>query len=125
MQHQVSANGRSVLNSGITEDYKQAFVEYIWNGFDAGARVINISYVLANELGALESVCVSDYGKGINKNLLEFTFGAFLDSQKRSTFQRTSEVRGKKGKGRFSFKAFATEAEWTTSYLNEDRKLMQ
>lgn len=101
MQHQVSANGRSVLNSGITEDYKQAFVEYIWNGFDAGARVINISYVLANELGA------------------------FLDSQKRSTFQRTSEVRGKKGKGRFSFKAFATEAEWTTSYLNEDRKLMQ
>ena len=125
MQHQVSANGRSVINSGITEDYKQAFVEYIWNGFDAGATEINISYVLANELGALESVCVSDNGKGINKNLLEFTFGAFLDSQKRSTFQRTSEVRGKKGKGRFSFKAFATEAEWTTRYLNEDRKLMQ
>ena len=125
MQHQVSANGRSVINSGITEDYKQAFVEYIWNGFDAGATEINISYVQANELGALESVCVSDNGKGINKNLLEFTFGAFLDSQKRSTFQRTSEVRGKKGKGRFSFKAFATEAEWVTRYLNEDRKLMQ
>ena len=59
MQHQVSANGRSVINSGITEDYKQAFVEYIWNGFDAGATEINISYVQANELGALESVCVS------------------------------------------------------------------
>ena len=61
MQHQVSANGRSVINSGITEDYKQAFVEYIWNGFDAGATEINICYVLANELGALESVCVSPH----------------------------------------------------------------
>lgn len=125
MQHQVSANGRSVLNSGITEDYKQAFVEYIWNGFDAGATEINISYVQANDLGALESVCISDNGKGVKKSLLEFTFGAFLDSQKRSTFQRTSEMKGKKGKGRFSFKAFATEAEWITRYLNEDQKLMQ
>ena len=125
MQHQVSANGRSVINSGITEDYKQAFVEYIWNGFDAGATEINISYVLANELGALESVCVSDNGKGIRKDTLEFTFGAFLDSQKRSTFQRTSEIRGMKGKGRFSFKAFATVAEWTTRYLNDNGKLMQ
>ena len=125
MQHQVSANGRSVINSGITEDYKQALVEYIWNGFDAGATEINISYVQANDLGALESVCISDNGRGVKKDLLEFTFGAFLDSQKRSTFQRTSEMRGKKGKGRFSFKAFATEAEWTTRYLNEDQKLMQ
>ena len=34
-------------------------------------------------------------------------------------------MKGKKGKGRFSFKAFATEAEWITRYLNEDQKLMQ
>ena len=125
MQHQVSANGQSVINSGITEDYRQALVEYIWNGFDAGATEVNISYVQANELGALESICISDNGKGIKKDLLEFTFGAFLDSQKRTTFQRTSEIRGKKGKGRFSFKAFATEAEWTTRYLNKDGRLMQ
>ena len=125
MQHQVLANGRSILNSGITEDYKQALVEYIWNGFDAEATEINISYVQRNELGALESICVSDNGKGIKKDMLEFTFGAFLDSQKRSTFQRTSDIRGKKGKGRFSFKAFATEAEWTTRYFNEEGKLMQ
>ena len=70
MQHQVSANGRSVLNSGITEDYKQAFAEYIWNGFDAGATEINISYVQANDLGALESVCISDNGKGMTKEFL-------------------------------------------------------
>lgn len=99
MQHQVSANGRSVINSGITEDYKQAFVEYIWNGFDAGATEINISYVQANELGALESVCVSDNGKGINKNLLEFTFGAFLDSQKRSTSREHQKLEERKVKG--------------------------
>lgn len=49
----------------------------------------------------------------------------FWTPKKRSTFQRTSEIRGKKGKGRFSFKAFSTEAEWTTRYLNEEGKLMQ
>ena len=41
MIHQVSAKERSVINSGVTEDYKQAFVEYVWNGFDAGATGIN------------------------------------------------------------------------------------
>ena len=30
MLHQVSAKEGNVINSGITEDYKQAFVEYIY-----------------------------------------------------------------------------------------------
>lgn len=33
MKYKVSANSQSVVNSGITDDYKLAMSEYIWNGF--------------------------------------------------------------------------------------------
>ena len=122
MKHKISANSKSVTNAGITSDYKQAIAEYIWNGFDAGASRVYIDYE-ANGLGALTSLSISDNGSGIKHDTIEFTFGAFLDSQKTKTFQRTSDVRGKKGKGRFSFSQFATKATWDTTYKdNEDKK---
>lgn len=124
-QHKLSASSNSVKNSGLTDDYRQAIAEYIWNGFDAEATTIDIRYEKANELGTLSYLLISDNGKGINKKTLEYTFGSFLDSQKKQTYQRTSNVRGKKGKGRFSFQMFAYGAEWTTRYLNEEGKLMQ
>lgn len=121
MKHKISANSKSVTNAGITSDYKQAIAEYIWNGFDAGASRVYIDYE-ANGLGALTSLSISDNGSGIKHDTIEFTFGAFLDSQKTKTFQRTSDVRGKKGKGRFSFSQFATKATWDTTYKdNEDK----
>ena len=106
-QHKLSASSNSVKNSGLTDDYRQAIAEYIWNGFDAEATTIDIRYEKANELGTLSYLLISDNGKGINKKTLEYTFGSFLDSQKKQTYQRTSNVRGKKGKGRFSFQMFA------------------
>ncbi len=122
MKHKISANSKSVTNAGITSDYKQAIAEYIWNGFDAGASRVYIDYE-ANGLGALTSLSISDNGSGIKHDTIEFTFGSFLDSQKTKTFQRTSDVRGKKGKGRFSFSQFATKATWNTTYKdNEDKK---
>lgn len=124
-QHKLSASSNSVKNSGLTDDYRQAIVEYIWNGFDAGATTVDIKYEKANDFGTLSNLTISDNGKGINKKTLEYTFGSFLDSQKKQTYQRTSDVRGKKGKGRFSFQMFAYGAEWTTRYLNEEDKLMQ
>lgn len=120
MKHKISANSKSVTNAGITSDYKQAIAEFIWNGFDAGASKI-IDYE-ANGLGALTSLSISDNGSGIRHDTIEFTFGAFLDSQKTKTFQRTSDVRGKNGKGRFSFSQFATKATWNTTYNNNEGK---
>ena len=35
MKYQLSTNSRSVLNSGLTDDYRKTIAEYIWNGFDA------------------------------------------------------------------------------------------
>lgn len=36
MKYKLSMNSKSVLHSGLTDDYKKAIAEYIWNGFDAG-----------------------------------------------------------------------------------------
>lgn len=44
MKYKVSANSQSVVNSGITDDYKLAMSEYIWNGFDAGATTLELDY---------------------------------------------------------------------------------
>ena len=125
VKHKLSASSRSVINSGLTDDYRQAIVEYIWNGFDAEAKVVDIQYQKADELGNLAYLTISDNGKGIKRDLLEYTFGQFLDSQKRQTYQRTSDVHGKKGKGRFSFQKFAYRAEWTTRYLNQQDELKE
>lgn len=124
-EYNISTNGRSVINSGITDDYRQAIAELIWNGFDAGATTVKIEYDEANNLGALRHIVISDNGKGINKETLNLTFGAFLDSQKKKTFQRTSEVRGRKGKGRFSFRAISPSATWTTRYIDKNNQLKQ
>lgn len=122
MKHKISANSKSVTNAGITNDYKQAIAEYLWNGFDAGASRVYIDYE-TNELGALNSLSIADNGSGIKNETLDFTFGAFLDSQKTKSFQRTSDVRGKKGKGRFSFSQFATMATWKTKYKDGEGKV--
>lgn len=123
MKQRVAANNKSIDNAGITSDYKQAIAELIWNGFDAKATKINISFT-ANELGYIAGLTISDNGDGIDFTSITNTFGAFLDSQKKRTFQRTLNTRGKKGKGRFSFIAFANKALWRTRYLN-DNELLQ
>lgn len=125
IRHKLSASSRSVINSGLTDDYRQAIVEYIWNGFDAEAKIVDIQYQRSDEIGNLAYLIISDNGKGINRELLEYTFGQFLDSQKRQSYQRTSDVHGKKGKGRFSFQKFAYRAEWTTRYLNKQDELKE
>lgn len=124
MKYKISAKNDSVVNAGITTDYRQAIVEYIWNGFDANAQTVRIDYQ-ANEVGCLTDLTITDDGFGINRKNLEQTFGVFLSSQKKRTFQRTSDVNGKKGKGRFSFHDFATSVVWTTRYVDENQVMKQ
>lgn len=86
MKYKVSADSQSVVNSGITDDYKQAICEYLWNGFDAGASELNLDYAV-NGLGAVTKIKISDNGKGIDRSTLKATFGAFLNSQKGVLFK--------------------------------------
>lgn len=124
MKHQLSASSNSVLNSGLTDDYRKAIAEYIWNGFDAGATCVEICYH-ANGLGGVDDLWIIDNGSGIDYETLPRTFGAFLDSNKKQTFQRSSDMRGRKGKGRFSYNVISGGAAWQTKFKDEEGNLKQ
>jgi len=115
---QLSVKNQSIESSGITNDYKEAICEYVWNGFEAHATEVNIDYSL-NVASGVETLSISDNGEGIAYNSISDTFGAFLTSQK-NLLTLKMKSKANKGKGRFSFSAFATGAKWITTYKEQD-----
>lgn len=115
---QLSVKNQSIESSGITNDYKEAICEYVWNGFEAHATEVNIDYALNIALGVGE-LSITDNGDGIVYGDLSDTFGAFLTSQK-NLLSLKMKSKANKGKGRFSFSAFATGAKWITTYKDSD-----
>lgn len=110
----LSVKNQSIESSGITNDYKEAICEYVWNGFEAHATEININYTL-NVASGIESLSITDNGDGIVYEEIEDTFGAFLASRK-NMLSSKMKAKANKGKGRFSFVAFASSAKWNTIY---------
>lgn len=123
-KNKTQITSKSIVQSGLPSDFRKAISEYIWNGFDAEASVIDI-YFNANEVGTLSDFFISDNGKGISFKNLDETFGYFLDSNKTKSFDSNRFVKGKKGKGRFSFQQFCNKANWNTIYFdNENQKIL-
>lgn len=122
-QYNTQITSKSIDQSGLPTDYKKAIAEYIWNGFDAGATCINLQFT-SNSLGYLNEFKISDNGSGINLNHIESTFGHFLDSHKNNSFNKDGFVKGKKGKGRYSFSLFCNKAVWKTTYKNSDTEYL-
>jgi DNA mismatch repair enzyme (predicted ATPase) len=120
-KQKVTITDTSIM-SGVTSDPKKAICEYIWNGFDANATSVSIEYE-ATELGAITSLVIRDDGDGIIRSQLHETFGKYQDSIKKKSFQWSSQVKGKKGKGRYSFNCFASRATWTSIYKEGERLL--
>lgn len=128
----LSVKNQSIETSGITSDYKEAICEYIWNGLEAHATEINVSF-FPNAAFGISELSIIDNGDGINYEELGDTFGAFLASKK-SLMSLKIKSKTNKGKGRFSFMAFACSAKWSTIYkdgielkeyeikLNNDKK---
>jgi hypothetical protein len=114
----LNVKNQSIETSGITSDYKEAIAEYIWNGFEAQANHVNIEYTL-NGLSGINTLSIIDDGTGINYNELSETFGAFLTSKKTS-LSMFMKSKANKGKGRFSFCAFAGNVVWETVYKDGD-----
>ena len=114
MNIQLSVNNQSVETSGLPKDYREAICEYIWNGFEANAKNVKISFE-ENELTGVESISIEDDGDGIAFDDLSETFGAFLVSKKNSLSLK-AKTKANKGKGRFSFGIFSTSAKWKTKY---------
>ena len=113
----VNITNNSISNT-ITKDVNKAICEYLWNGFDANASQLSIRYTKnAFNITSLE---IQDNGEGIDRSSLQETFGCFQDSQKLHTYQWSSQVKGKKGKGRYSFNCFASKADWVTVYKDKE-----
>lgn len=115
-QVSITDNG---IRSGVTADSKKAICEYIWNGFDANAITVELEYK-CNELGYVSEFVIKDDGDGIRRETLDITFGKYQESNKSKSFQWSSQVKGKKGKGRYSFHCFATQADWISVYQDGD-----
>jgi hypothetical protein len=97
---------------------EQAISEYIWNGFDANAKLVSLSFE-ANPIGGVQSFQIQDDGFGIPFCKLAQKFEPFLESEKEiepNSRRTTSAVHGKNGVGRLTFFIFALEAIWTTVY---------
>jgi hypothetical protein len=108
----------------ILKKYKpeQAIAEFIWNGFDAYAKKINIKIVEANSLGALEKIIITDDGYGIPQNLLNHKFKPFFESEKANNENRNhSLTHGKNGVGRLTFFSFSHSAVWTTCFEENEK----
>lgn len=112
------------IKSGVTSDVNKAICEFVWNGFDAHAKHVSIVYQ-ATELGAIKSLVIKDDGDGIERATLAETFGRYQDSVKKKSFQWSSQVKGHRGKGRYSFNCFATGAEWRTVFRDDEGQLFQ
>ena len=116
-QRQVNVNNDSFNRAGITKDSKEAICEYIWNGFEAGATEVEVSFSGAPMREAM-SIKIVDNGDGIEYGTLDETFGAFLSSIKNvASIRLKSQLN--KGRGRFSYQCFSSFAEWHTVYDEE------
>ncbi len=118
MRLSLSVNNQSVDSSGLTNDYKEAINEFVWNGFEANATKVEISFI-GNGMGGISEITICDNGDGIDYDELYETFGAFLASKK-SMLSIRAKSRINKGKGRFSFTAFADNAVWETVYKSSN-----
>ncbi len=118
MEMALSLKNQSIETSGLPKDFREALSEYVWNGFEANATEVKISFVSNITGEGVDSICVEDNGEGINYKTLADTFGSFLVSQKNS-FVIKEKRKSNKGKGRFAYNLFAGLAKWDTSYNDE------
>lgn len=119
MKKQVNINSNSIESRAKKDDFRKAVSEYIWNGFDAKASELSIEFT-ANDIGHIHFFSVRDNGEGIKYSTIEDTFGLFLDSNK-TYHQRSSQVKGKDGEGRFAFVSFAKKAVWKTICIDDGK----
>ena len=121
MQRELSVTEKSFERAGITKDAAEAICEFIWNGFEAGATQVSVDYIGVS-LQEAPAICISDNGSGIDYDRIDDSFGAFLASPK---LEQTIAVKSQKnkGKGRFSYLAFAGTARWNTTFRAQDGSL--
>lgn len=91
--------------------------ELIWNGFDATANNVSISFKF-NKLETLEQIIIEDDGTGINFNDVQQYFGhlgASWKKQSKKSYQHP--LHGQNGIGRLKAFSLGSHVEWETRYI--------
>ncbi len=100
---------------------EKAIAEYVWNGFDAGASKVEISFMDNGlGLGGFSSLKIVDNGMGISFSELNNKFKPYFVSEKKHK-RNISLPHGQNGYGRFTFLVFASDASWETVYNDGDK----
>jgi len=125
----MSKQSVEITSSGIKKvlqkyTAERAISEYIWNGFDAKAKVVKVDFEIdSKELDTFKTISISDNGEGIVYEDLSERFRKFYESNKTGFSTDSNDLtRGKNGYGRFTFHKFARFAKWSTIYLKSDNK---
>ncbi|WKB50902.1 ATP-binding protein [Eleftheria terrae] len=95
----------------------QALSELIWNGLDADADRVSVSFE-HNAMGTLDRVTVRDNGLGLQRSEAAECFRKLGGSWKknRSTTPSGRHLHGQEGRGRFKAFAIGSHAEWEVVY---------
>jgi hypothetical protein len=108
-------------------DPTQAVIELIWNGLDAEADNIAVTYVRdAPPLEAIAEVVVADTGHGISPEEVRSEFGRIGDSWKmrgeRLSKNGKRRVHGSRGQGRLRAFALGSSVEWISTSIGVSGK---
>ncbi|MDB6001461.1 MAG: hypothetical protein JWP52_3160 [Rhizobacter sp.] len=100
----------------------QALSELIWNGLDADANRVSVSFE-HNAIGTLDRVTVRDNGLGLPRSEAPECFRKLGGSWKkfRSITPSGRNLHGQEGRGRFKAFAIGTHADWEVTYEQNDR----
>jgi hypothetical protein len=98
-----------------------ALSELIWNGFDAGASRVNVTFD-ESDMHGVAAVRVHDTGDGLDPARVDAFFGDLGQSwkarQKKATGGRA--LHGKRGRGRFKAFALGKHVTWNSSFQASD-----
>ncbi|HCA3582022.1 TPA: ATP-binding protein [Salmonella enterica subsp. enterica serovar Ball] len=115
IQGTTEINSLGIKNHFESVEPVQAILELVWNGFDAGAKNININIVY-DHFDTVKKLTILDDGDGINFTDLGSNFSRFNDSLKKTSIDQ----HGSKGRGRLSFHRLCHQAIWYTKYLGRN-----
>lgn len=102
----------------------QALAEFIWNGYDAKASWVDVSFK-ANEIGHIAELALKDNGHGIEFDKLTTKFVPLFESDKvidPTVRTISSAIHGKNGVGRLTFFHFANNATWETVFQSGNKR---
>lgn len=115
-----------IIDVGVEKDHIEsltrangisAISELIWNSLDADSSIINIDYV-KNMLDGIETLDISDNGRGIDYSKAQEVFGRIGGSEKKnnSTSPNGRQYHGKEGKGRYKAIALGDLVTFTSTF---------